>query len=115
MTSYAILLLTGDYEVVEGGSAAGVDLVHAVRRSSQGALETYEAVTKDQLEFFVKWFGPYPFRTYGLAISESFPGLAMETQGRSLFSDLDLDGTLGDTSSSCSSPTSSPINGSGTR
>ncbi len=78
------------------------------------ALETYEAVTKDQLEFFVKWFGPYPFRTYGLAISESFPGLAMETQGRSLFSDLDLDGTLG-TLSSCSSPTSSPINGSGTR
>ena len=95
MTSYAILLLTGDYEVVEGGRAAGVDLVHTVRRSSRTALETYEMVTKDQLEFFVKWFGPYPFRTYGLAISESFPGLAMETQGRSLFSDLDLDGTLG--------------------
>jgi len=95
MASYAILLLTGDYEVVDGGSAAGVDLVHAVRPSSLAALEVYEAVTKDQLEFFVQWFGPYPFRTYGLAITESMPGLAMETQERSLFSDVDLDGSLG--------------------
>ncbi len=94
MTSYAILLLTGDYEVVEGGSAAGVDLVHAVLRSSLDELETYEAVTRDQLEYFVEWFGPYPFRTYGLSLTESFPGFAMETQGRSLFSDLDFDGTL---------------------
>ena len=95
MTSYAVLLLTGDYEVVEGESAAGVDLLHAVLPSSRAALEVYEAVTMEQLEFFVEWFGPYPFATYGLAITESFPGLAMETQGRSLFSALDFDGTLG--------------------
>ena len=68
--------------------------MHAVLRSSLDELETYEAVTRDQLEYFVEWFGPYPFRTYGLALTESFPGFAMETQGRSLFSDLDFDGTL---------------------
>ncbi|HWM22897.1 MAG TPA: M1 family metallopeptidase [Ilumatobacteraceae bacterium] len=95
MTSYAVLVLTGDYEVVDGASAAGVDLVHAVLPSSREALAVYEPVTVDQLEFFVEWFGPYPFATYGLAITESFPGLAMETQGRSLFSAVDFDGTLG--------------------
>jgi aminopeptidase N len=95
MTSYAVLVLTGDYDVVEGESAAGVDLVHAVLPSSRAALEVYEPVTVAQLEFFVEWFGPYPFATYGLAITESSPGLAMETQGRSLFSADDFDGTLG--------------------
>ena len=95
MTTYAVLVLIGDYEVVDGQNAAGVDLVHAVLPSVRTALDVYEPVTVDQLEFFAQWFGPYPFPSYGLAITESFPGLAMETQGRSLFSALDFDGTLG--------------------
>ena len=69
--------------------------MHAVLPSSRAALDVYEPVTIDQLEFFDEWFGPYPFASYGLAITESFPGLAMETQGRSLFSAIDFDGTLG--------------------
>jgi aminopeptidase N len=98
MTTYAILLLIGDYEVVDGDGVDGVDgvdFVHAVLPSSRAALDVYEPVTVDQLEFFEEWFGPYPFATYGLAITESFPGLAMETQGRSLFSAIDFDGALG--------------------
>ena len=69
--------------------------MHAVLGSSRAALDVYEPVTVEQLEFFEEWFGPYPFAAYGLAITESFPGLAMETQGRSLFSAIDFDGTLG--------------------
>jgi aminopeptidase N len=88
-------MITGDYEVVDGGTAVGVDLVHAVLRTSLDALAAYEAVTADQLQFFVELFGPYPFPSYGLAITESGPGLAMETQGRSLFSAVEFDGTLG--------------------
>ena len=96
--------------------AAGVDLVHA-RATVVAARhsKTYEAVTRAQLEFFVEWFGPYPFRDYGLAITESFPGIAMETQGRSLFSDARLRRHARLPASSCSSPTSSPISGSATR
>jgi aminopeptidase N len=95
MASYAILMITGDYEVVDGGTVAGVDLVHAVLRTSLDALAAYEAVTAEQLPFFVELFGPYPFPSYGLAITESGPGFAMETQGRSLFSAVEFDGTLG--------------------
>jgi aminopeptidase N len=95
MATYAMLLLTGDYELVDAGTAAGVELLHAVLRSEPDAFHAYDEVTADQIEYFTRWFGPYPFDAYGLAITESTPGYAMETQGRSLFSADDLDGTLG--------------------
>ena len=38
------------------------------------------------VEWFEQFFGPYPFDRYGLAVADSFPGLALEQQTRSLFS-----------------------------
>jgi aminopeptidase N len=52
----------------------------------------YFALTAPQLAFFEPLFGPYPLDRYGLAFSDSFGGLAMETQGRSLFSRDDFPG-----------------------
>jgi aminopeptidase N len=49
-------------------------------------MQPYLDATAEQIEFFEQWFGPYPLDRYGLAISDSFSGLAMETLGRSLFS-----------------------------
>lgn len=95
MASYLVLLLVGDYDVVEGAStASGIPLEHAVLDGSDG-LDAYEAITLEQFDFFEERFGPYPFDRYGLAIADSQPGLAMETQGRSLFSVADLDGSVG--------------------
>jgi aminopeptidase N len=96
MASYLITLLIGDYVLVDGGvSPSGVDLQHAVLRGGEAALDAYGPITEDQLEFFEGLFGPYPLDRYGLALADSFPGLAMETQGLSLFSADDLDGSLG--------------------
>ena len=39
-----------------------------------------------------RYFGPYPLDRYGIAVTDSFSGLAMETQGRSMFSRDDLGG-----------------------
>lgn len=95
MASYLVLLLVGRYELVDGGtSPSGVELGHAVLDSRRSALDSYTDVTVEQLAFFEDLFGPYPFDRYGLAITDSQPGLAMETQGLSLFSGLDLDGRL---------------------
>jgi aminopeptidase N len=95
MASYLVLLLVGRYELVDGATTAdGLPLDHAVVEGSQG-LDGYEAITLDQLAFFQPLFGPYPFDRYGLAIADSRPGLAMETQARSLFSVRDLDGSIG--------------------
>lgn len=99
MASYLALLLVDDYDLVDDGSieVAGdtVELRHVVPSDERRALDRYLAVTRDQLEFFTELFGPYPFDRYGLALADSQPGLAMETQSLSLFSIADLDGTLG--------------------
>ena len=95
MASYLVLLLVGDYELVDDGvSPSGVDLDHAVLRSDRQALDAYLTVTRDQLEFYEAVFGPFPFDRYGLAIADSVGGLAMETQGLSMFSRADLNGEL---------------------
>jgi aminopeptidase N len=96
MASYLTLLLVGDYELVDAGTTAGgVGLHHAAIDGSAAALDAYTEVTREQFEFFEPLFGPYPFARYGLAITDSTPGLAMETQGLALFSSGDLDGSLG--------------------
>jgi aminopeptidase N len=96
MASYLVLLLVGDYELVDDGvSASGVELRHVVLTDERRDLDRYLDVTRDQLEFFESLFGPYPFERYGLAIADSQPGLAMETQGLPIFSTDDLDGQLG--------------------
>ncbi len=96
MASYLLLLLIGDYELVQGGrTASGVELRHTVLADRVDTLEPYLDVTDAQFSFFEPLFGPYPFDRYGLALADSDPNLAMETQGFSLFSAVDLDGKLG--------------------
>jgi len=97
MASYLVSFLVGDYELVDDGTtAAGVTLRHVVLADRRETLDPYLDLTRQQLAFFEELFGPYPFERYGLALADSLPGLAMETQGLSLFSATDLDGSLGD-------------------
>jgi aminopeptidase N len=86
MATYLVQLLTGDYEVLDGGSAGDTPLVNVALRGDVEQMQPYFDLTDDQIAFFEPLFGPYPLDQYGLAFTESFPGLAMETQGRSLFS-----------------------------
>lgn len=96
MATYLVTMLVGGYELVDGGvSTTGVELDHATLAGSRGALEAYLDVTDQQMSFFTDLFGEYPFDRYGLSITDSMAGLAMETQGLSLFSAADLDGSLG--------------------
>jgi aminopeptidase N len=95
MTTYLIQVLTGDYELVEGVGPHGLPLLHAVLRDDLEAVRPLFELTTRQIEFFEQWFGPYPLDRYGLAVTDSEPGLAMETQERSLFSRDDLVGTEG--------------------
>ncbi len=95
MSTYLIQLLTGDYEIVESTTPAGLVLSHAVLREDRERMQPYFDITDDQLAFFEALIGPYPFDNYGLAFSDSFGGLAMEDQTRSLFSRDDFPGELG--------------------
>lgn len=92
MSTYLVQLLTGDYAVVDGGAAGSVPLVNVALTGDVERMQPYFDLTDDQMSFFEQLFGPYPLARYGLAFSESFAGLAMETQGRSLFSRDDFPG-----------------------
>ena len=90
MATYLVLLLTGDYELVESTTADGLPLVSAVLRADRERLQPFIDDMEAQIEFFEPLFGPYPLDRYGLAVTDSFAGLAMETQGRSMYSRDDL-------------------------
>lgn len=90
MATYLVLLLTGDYQIVEGRSTGGVPLLSVVLRSDAESLQPCIDSISEQIDFFEPYFGPYPLDRYGIAVTDSFGGLAMETQGRSLFSRDDL-------------------------
>lgn len=96
MASYLVLLLIGDYETEDGGrSSTGVPLESAAETRDLGDLDNYAGVVDRQLAYFSERFGTYPFDRFGIALADSAPGLAMETQGKPLFSRRDLDGSLG--------------------
>ena len=95
MPTYLLQVLTGDYKVLEAGRAAGVPITNVALARDVERMQPYFDLTDDQIEFFEPLFGPYPLDGYGLAFTDSFPGLAMETQGRSLFSREDFGGEVG--------------------
>lgn len=95
MATYLILLLTGDYVVSEATTSGGLPLINVTLSGDEDLLDEYVRITDEQLAFFEPFFGPYPLDRYGLAITDSFGGLAMETQGRSLFSRDDMVGQQG--------------------
>lgn len=90
MATYLLLLVVGDYEIVESTGPGGLPFVSAVLRRDLELVGPALDSMAAQVEFFEQWFGPYPLDRYGLAITDSPGGLAMETQGRSLFSRDDL-------------------------
>ena len=96
MASYLVLLLVGEYETEDGGrSSTGVDIESAAEAEDVADLDNYTEIVDRQMEYFTELFGTYPFERYGLALADSASGLAMETQGKPLFSRQDLDGSVG--------------------
>jgi aminopeptidase N len=86
MATYLIQLLTGDYELVDGTGPNGLPLLSAVLREDRETMQPYIDTISDQIDFFDDYFGPYPLDRYGIAITDSYTGLAMETMERPTFS-----------------------------
>ena len=95
MATYLIQLETGDYQLVEGTGPDALPLLSVVLREDVAKMQVYVDAINEEIDFFDGFFGPYPLDRYGIAMTDSASGLAMETQGRSLFSRDDFSGTLG--------------------
>ena len=59
-------------------------------QNDRDAMQPYLDAISGQIDFFDDFFGAYPLDRYGIAITDSVPGLAMETMERSLFSRSDF-------------------------
>ncbi|MEL6893986.1 MAG: M1 family aminopeptidase [Actinomycetota bacterium] len=97
MPTYLVHLVVGDYEVVDGGVVTSTDgseipLTHLVPSERADRFESAIEGVADRIAFFEERFGPYPLERYGLAFVDGLSGLAMETQGRSLFGAEDFEG-----------------------
>jgi aminopeptidase N len=90
MATYMIQLLTGDYEIVDGVGPNELPLVSVMLRDDRKTMLAYLDTIDDQIDFFDDYFGTYPLDRYGIAITDSDGGLAMETMGRSMFSREDF-------------------------
>jgi aminopeptidase N len=90
MSTYLVQLAIGDYTIIEQDEILSIDgsnisLTNAAISDVAETMQVFFDETAGQVAFFEELFGPYPFDQYGLAFLDSSPGLAMETQGRSLF------------------------------
>ena len=75
MATYLVQLLTGDYEVLDGG-AAGDDAARPTSRSRDDVerMQPYFDLTDDQIAFFEPLFGPYPLDRTGWRSPTASPG-----------------------------------------
>lgn len=95
MSSYLVQVVTGPYDLVDGTGPHGLPLLSAVLTKDRSTMQPYLDGISDEIAYFEQFFGPYPLDRYGIAVTDSASGLAMEEQERSLFSRFDLRGTLG--------------------
>ncbi|HZX53206.1 MAG TPA: M1 family metallopeptidase [Ilumatobacteraceae bacterium] len=86
MATYMIQLLTGDYQIVNSTGPNGLPLISAVLHNDATTMQPYIDAIGEEIDYLDDFFGPYPLDRYGIAITDSMPGLAMETFERSLFS-----------------------------
>ena len=59
MATYLVQLLTGDYEVLDGGAAGDTPLVNVALSRDVERMQPYFDLTDEQIEFFEPLFGPY--------------------------------------------------------
>jgi aminopeptidase N len=95
MSTYLVQVITGHYDLIDGTGPHGLALKSAVLSGDRAKMQPYLDSIGDQITFFENLFGPYPLDRYGIAMTDSSQGLAMEDQERSLFSSADFDGSTG--------------------
>ena len=90
MTTYVIQLMTGALTIVDADGPHGLPLINVIQTGDDAIMQPFIEETAQQLDYFDDYFGPFPFDSYGIAMTDGFIGGAMEEEGRSLFSVSDF-------------------------
>ena len=95
--SYLTVLAVARFDEVEGTTASGVPIAHAIERSVDQSVRRRLDSTAAIIDFFSEVFGPYPFDSTGaIVIDGPLPFLALETQPRPIYEARTLE-SVGDT------------------
>ena len=86
MTTYVMQLMTGSLTVVDATGPDGLPLINVIQAGDENIMQPFIDETAQEIDFFDDFFGPFPFTSYGIAMTDGFIGGAMEEEGRSLFS-----------------------------
>jgi len=86
MTTYVIQLMTGELTIVEADGPDGLPLVNVIQTGDDTIMQPFIDETAEQIDYLDDFFGPFPFASYGIAMTDGYIGGAMEEEGRSLFS-----------------------------
>ncbi len=87
MATYLLQVAVGRFRTIRRAGPHGVLIRHYVAASLARPLAVATRRTSRQIRLFEHWFGPYPFREYGVLAPDFGPdGFALETQTLSLFS-----------------------------
>ena len=86
MATYLATVAIGDYSLREVPGPHGITIRDAYLHSDAAKVTPCLDLTSQVIQFYEPMFGPYPFDSAGLLVADSTEGLAMETQGRPLFS-----------------------------
>jgi aminopeptidase N len=89
MATYLVQIAIGPLDIVER-EVGRLDHRSAVPSGMVEEMTPYLDLADEVVPFFEPYFGPYPFDRYGLLITDSAPGLALETQTLPIFSSADL-------------------------
>ncbi|HKA04592.1 MAG TPA: M1 family metallopeptidase, partial [Acidimicrobiales bacterium] len=92
MATYLATVAVGDYTIHDSTGPHGLPIRDAYLRLDTATVTPCLGLTAEMITFYEPKFGPYPLDSAGVLIADSTPGLAMETQGRSLFSRDDFMG-----------------------
>ncbi|GAB3680542.1 M1 family metallopeptidase [Angustibacter aerolatus] len=95
MATYLATLQIGRYTSVDLPDGGGVPQRLVAPASRQGAAARDVARQHDMLAVFAELFGPYPFDTYTVVVTDDELEIPLEAQGLSVFGSNHLDGTGG--------------------
>lgn len=92
MATYLAVVAIGPYTVTTGAGPHGTTLREVVPAGGSLPAGSLLPTISSQLAFYEQSFGPLPFDTYGVLLSPSQAGIALETQTLSTFSAADFPG-----------------------
>jgi len=94
MASYLVTSTVGNFELNTSYADDGTPIIDAVDKDLAPSASESLTLVPEMMAFFTERYGDYPFTTYGNIVDDDSTGYALETQTRSFYSEVAVEGTV---------------------